>query len=108
MLLGLVWDLCELLPLTCRSGLVLNRSFRPRLAVSGPSCLRVTFIRSSLQGGCMYGELEFGGREEVGEVRGCVWVATADFHSARSCSCVSLCVSTSISKSQNPSAAGRA
>jgi hypothetical protein len=54
MILGFMWTPCELLPLTCRSGLVLKRSFRPRLAVSGPSCLRDTFIRSCSQGGCIW------------------------------------------------------
>lgn len=62
MFLGLVWTLCELLPLTCKSGLVLKRSFRPRLAVSGPSCLRVTFMRSFLQGGCINDDFDVGGR----------------------------------------------
>jgi hypothetical protein len=54
MLLGFKCALCELSPLTCTSGLVLKRSFRPRLALSGPSCLRLTFIRSFLQGGCIW------------------------------------------------------
>lgn len=62
MFLGFMWTLCELLPLTCKSGLVLKRSFRPRLALSGLSCLRVTFMRSCLQGGCIYGDFDLGGR----------------------------------------------
>lgn len=40
--LALLWEMAQ----TCKSGLVLDRGFLPRLAGSWPSCLRMDFMRS--------------------------------------------------------------